>query len=60
MKSESHWPKGLRGNSILSKLYTFFFYIFSSGGNIVCQSETNLAILVEGTCNLRNIPRKFK
>ena len=56
MTSESHWPKGLGGDSIESKLFTFFY--FCSGGHFVHQSETILAILVEG--HLGNIPIKFE
>ena len=57
MKSESHWPKGLRGDSVYSKL-VMFFSIFSSGGHFVYQSETVLTFLVEG--HLGNIPMKFE
>ena len=56
MKFESHWPKGSGGFSILSKLFTIFY--FSSGGHFVHRSESVLAILVEGY--LSNIPMKFK
>ena len=56
MKFELHWPKGSGGVSFLSKLFTIFY--FNSGGHIVHQSKSVLAILVEG--HLSNIPMKFK
>ena len=56
MKFESHWPKGSGGVSFKGNYSRFS--IFSSGGHFVHQSETVLAILVEG--HLSNIPMKFK
>ena len=55
MKSESHWPKGLGEDNILSKLFTFLS--LALGGHFVYQSRTVLAILVEG--HPSNIPMKF-
>ena len=56
MKFESHWPKGLGGDSIYSKLFMFFY--FYSGGHFIHWSGTVLAILIEGC--LLNIPMKFE
>ena len=56
MKFESHWPKGSGGVSFKANYSRFF--IFSSGGHFVHQSETVLVTLVEG--HLSNIPMKFK
>ena len=56
MKFESHWPKGSGGISFYGNYPRFS--IFSSGGHFVHQSETVLAILVEG--HLSNISLKFK
>ena len=56
MKFESHWPKGSGGVSFKANYSRFS--IFSSGGHFVHQSETVLAISVEG--HLSNIPMKFK
>ena len=53
---ESHWPKGSGGVSFYRNYPRFS--IFSSGGHFVHQSETVLAILVEG--HLSNISMKFK
>ena len=58
MKSESHCPKGL-GRDSISRNYSRFFSIFSSGGHFVYQSGTcfdrgspkqlsNLAVMIEG------------
>ena len=56
MKFESHWPKGSGGVSFYGSYPEFS--IFSSGGHFVHESETVLAILVEG--HLSNISMKFK
>ena len=56
MKYESHWPKGSGGVSFYGNYPRFS--IFSSGGHFVYQSETVLAILVEG--HLSNLSMKFK
>ena len=57
VKFESHWPKGLGGDSILSKFSCFC--IFSPGGHFVHRrSGTVLATLVEG--HLSNITMKFE
>ena len=56
VKLESHWPKGLGGDSNKSKL--FMFFIYSSCGHFVYRSGTVLAGLVEGY--LTNIPMKFE
>ena len=56
MKFESHWPKGLGGVSFIANYSRFS--IFSSGGHFVHQSQTVLAILVEG--HLSIIYMKFK
>ena len=56
MKFESRWPKGSGGVSFKANYSRFS--ILSSGGHFVLQSETVLAILVEG--HLSNIPMKFK
>ena len=57
-KFESHWSKGLGGDSIYSKLFKFFFSIFSSGDHFVHWSETFEAILIQG--HVSNIPMKFE
>ena len=56
MKFESHWPMGSGGVSFYANYPQFSN--FSSGGHFVDQSETVLAILVEGL--LSNISMKFK
>ena len=56
MKFESHWPKG--SGVLAFKANYSLFSIFSSGGHFVNQSETVLAILVQG--HLSNIPMKLK
>ena len=56
MKFESHWLKGSGGVSFYENYSRFS--IFSSGGHFVHQSETVLAILVQG--HLSNISMKFK
>ena len=56
MKFESHWPKGSGGVSFKANYSRFS--IFSSGGRFVHQSQTVLAIFVEG--HLSIISMKFK
>ena len=56
MKFESHLPKGSGGVSFYGNYPRFS--IFSSGGLFVHQSETVLAILVEG--HLSNLSMKLK
>ena len=56
MKFESHWPKGL--GAVSFKANYSRFSIFSSGGHFVHQSQTVLAILVEGHQSI--IYMKFK
>ena len=56
MKFESHWAKGSGGVSFKANYSRFS--IFSSGGHFVHQSQTILAILIEG--HLSIISMKFK
>ena len=56
MKFETLWPKGSGGVSFYGNYPRLS--MFSSGGHFVHQSETILAILVEG--HLSNLSMKFK